>query len=110
MTLTTAETERAAERETLEHVLTHVLASEANAIHAVIEKTRESLAAAVTLIFKSKGPLIVAGVGKSGHIARKIASTFCSLGKRSAFLHAAEASHGDEICPKVGDGPHQAAF
>lgn len=96
MTLTTAETEITTVRgETLEHVLKHVLASEANAIHAVIEKTRESLAAAVTLIFKSKGPLIVAGVGKSGHIARKIASTFRSLGKRAAFLHAAEASHGD---------------
>jgi arabinose-5-phosphate isomerase len=79
----------------LEHVLTSVLVSEAEAIYSVIEKTRENLAAAVHLVFQSTGPLIVAGVGKSGHIGRKIASTFRSLGKRAAFLHAAEASHGD---------------
>lgn len=81
--------------DTLERIITNVLASEANAIHAVIDETRESLAAAINLIFQSSGPLIVSGVGKSGHIARKIASTFRSLGKRAAFLHAAEASHGD---------------
>lgn len=50
---------------------------------------------AADLIFQSTGPLIVSGIGKSGHIARKIASTFRSLGKPSVFLHAAEASHGD---------------
>ena len=80
---------------TLAGVIANVLVSEANAIHSVIGETRESLAAAVNLVFHSTGPLIVSGVGKSGHIARKIASTFRSLGKRSAFLHAAEASHGD---------------
>jgi arabinose-5-phosphate isomerase len=79
----------------LQHVLTKVLVSEADAIHAVIGGTLEGLAAAVDLIFQSTGPLIVAGIGKSGHIARKIASTFRSLGKRAAFLHVAEASHGD---------------
>lgn len=79
----------------LEQVLTHVLVSEAEAIHSTIAKTRENLVEAVHLIFRSNGPLIVSGVGKSGHIARKIASTFRSLGKRAAFLHAAEASHGD---------------
>jgi arabinose-5-phosphate isomerase len=79
----------------LEDVLTQVMVSEADAIRSAIPKTRQSLAAAVHLIFKLNGPLIVAGVGKSGHIAKKIASTFRSLGKRAAFLHAAEASHGD---------------
>jgi arabinose-5-phosphate isomerase len=79
----------------LEQVLTHVLVSEAEAIHSAIAKTRENLIEAVHLVFRSNGPLIVSGVGKSGHIARKIASTFCSLGKRATFLHAAEASHGD---------------
>lgn len=83
------------DEDTLERIITNVLFSEANAIHAVIDQTRESLAAAVNLVFQSSGPLIVSGVGKSGHIARKIASTFRSLGKRAAFLHAAEASHGD---------------
>lgn len=79
----------------LDCILTQVLVSEADAIQSAINPTRESLASAVNLIFASTGPLIVSGVGKSGHIARKIASTFRSLGKRSAFLHAAEASHGD---------------
>ena len=79
----------------LECIITNVLVSEADAIHAVIDETRETLAAAINLIFQSSGPLIVSGVGKSGHIARKIASTFRSLGKSAAFLHAAEASHGD---------------
>lgn len=50
---------------------------------------------AADLIFKSSGPLIVSGIGKSGHIAQKIAATFRSLGKPAIFLHAAEASHGD---------------
>lgn len=85
----------ASDANTLERIITNVLVSEADAIHAVIDETRESLAAAINLIFQSSGPLIVSGVGKSGHIARKMASTFRSLGKRAAFLHAAEAGHGD---------------
>lgn len=63
----------ASDENTLKRIITNVLASEADAIHAVIDETRESLAAAVNLIFQSSGPLIVSGVGKSGHIARKIA-------------------------------------
>ncbi|MEM0950006.1 MAG: KpsF/GutQ family sugar-phosphate isomerase, partial [Pseudomonadota bacterium] len=43
----------------------------------------------------SSGPLIVAGIGKSGHVANKIASTFRSIGKAAIFLHPGEASHGD---------------
>src|SRR3546814_5363926 len=50
---------------------------------------------ALYIIHASSGPLIVAGIGKSGHIAKKIASTFSSIGKPSVFVHAAEASHGD---------------
>ena len=85
----------AAKENALERVITNVLTAEADAINAVIENTRESLAVAAHIVFEATGPLIVSGVGKSGHIARKIASTFRSLGKRAAFLHAAEASHGD---------------
>ena len=95
MTHSSTKRDITSEAKALEHVLTNVLVSEAEAIHSAIDATSESLAAAVHLIFQSSGPLIIAGVGKSGHIARKIASTFRSLGKRSAFLHAAEASHGD---------------
>src|SRR3546814_15932536 len=50
---------------------------------------------ALYIIHSSTGPLIVAAIVKSGHIAKKIASTFSSIGKPSVFVHAAEASHGD---------------
>lgn len=79
----------------LEDVLNQVLTLEAEAIQSVVSKTEKELSEAVRLIFASQGPLIVSGVGKSGHIARKVASTFCSLGKRAAFMHASEGSHGD---------------
>lgn len=55
----------------------------------------EECARAVELILSSDAPLIVSGIGKSGHIAAKTASTLTSLGKPSIFIHAAEASHGD---------------
>ena len=47
------------------------------------------------MIRNAKGPLIVTGLGKSGHIGRKIAATFASTGTPAFFVHAAEASHGD---------------
>ncbi len=47
------------------------------------------------MITENKGLLVVAGIGKSGYIARKIASTFRSLGRKSVFVHPAEAGHGD---------------
>jgi arabinose-5-phosphate isomerase len=51
--------------------------------------------AATTLIRNAKGRLIITGLGKSGHIGRKIAATFASTGTPAFFVHAAEASHGD---------------
>jgi len=50
---------------------------------------------AVTRIEATTGRVIVTGIGKSGHIARKIAATFASTGTQAHFVHAAEASHGD---------------
>ncbi|MDE0781639.1 MAG: SIS domain-containing protein [Planktomarina sp.] len=47
------------------------------------------------LIFEMEGRLILTGVGKSGHMARKLAATFASTGTPAYFMHAAEASHGD---------------
>ncbi len=55
----------------------------------------EGFERAVELILKCEGKVITTGVGKSGHIARKIASTFASTGTPSFFLHPAEALHGD---------------
>src|SRR6187431_1123155 len=54
-----------------------------------------SFGAAVELIRQAKGRLIVTGLGKSGHIGRKVAATFASTGTPAFFVHAAEASHGD---------------
>src|SRR3982075_2804074 len=51
--------------------------------------------AAADLIRSAKGRLIVTGLGKSGHVARKIAATLASTGTPAFFVHAAEASHGD---------------
>src|SRR6201996_1470797 len=55
----------------------------------------ETFARATDLIRQAKGRLIVTGLGKSGHIGRKIAATFASTGTPAFFVHAAEASHGD---------------
>src|SRR3954467_6127340 len=52
-------------------------------------------AAAAELIRNARGRLIITGLGKSGHIGRKIAATFASTGTPAFFVHAAEASHGD---------------
>jgi arabinose-5-phosphate isomerase len=54
-----------------------------------------AFASAVDLIREAKGRIIVTGLGKSGHVARKIAATFASTGTPAFFVHAAEASHGD---------------
>ncbi len=54
-----------------------------------------AFAAAVDLIRDAKGRVIITGLGKSGHIGRKIAATFASTGTPAFFVHAAEASHGD---------------
>jgi arabinose-5-phosphate isomerase len=55
----------------------------------------QALAAAVDSIRHAKGRVVVTGMGKSGHVGRKIAATFASTGTPSLFVHAAEAGHGD---------------
>src|SRR5437868_8841918 len=75
------------------------LDTEAGGIAVLIAAIRgelgASLIAAVELISKSKGRLIVTGMGKSGHVGRKIAATFASTGTPAYFVHPGEASHGD---------------
>jgi arabinose-5-phosphate isomerase len=58
---------------------------------------------AVRLILDCRGKLIVSGLGKSGHVARKIAATFASTGTTATFLHLAEAIHGDLGMASAGD-------
>jgi arabinose-5-phosphate isomerase len=79
----------------LTDVIAKTLSVEADALRHLSQRPPAQLCAAVQMIFVAHGPLVVAGVGKSGHIGQKISSTFRSLGQQSAFLHAAEASHGD---------------
>ena len=75
------------------------LGTEADGIAALIAAIRgahgEPFVAAVELIARAKGRLIVTGMGKSGHIGRKIAATFASTGTPAYFVHPGEASHGD---------------
>lgn len=75
------------------------LDAEASGVAALSAALKSDLAApfaaAVELIRKLKGRVIVTGLGKSGHIGRKIAATFASTGTPAFFVHSAEASHGD---------------
>lgn len=72
-----------------------VLAMERDAIAAVRDRLDENFANAVALLRDSKGRVIVAGVGKSGLIGRKIAATLTSTGTPATFLHPADSVHGD---------------
>jgi len=72
-----------------------VLAAEARALDLMAQGLGEAFEAAVEAMFKAKGRIILTGVGKSGHVARKIAATLASTGSTAMFVHAAEASHGD---------------
>jgi arabinose-5-phosphate isomerase len=72
-----------------------VLTIEADAIHAVADRLDDSIAQALDIILQCKGRVVVAGIGKSGHIGRKISATLASTGTPSFFMHPAEAAHGD---------------
>lgn len=72
-----------------------VIRREADALVTLADTLGDSFVAATTLILGAKGRTIVTGMGKSGHIARKIAATFASTGTPAHFVHPAEASHGD---------------
>jgi arabinose-5-phosphate isomerase len=71
------------------------LSIEAAAVDALKDRLNSDFSRAVELILASHGRLIVSGMGKSGHIARKIAATMASTGTPAYFVHPAEASHGD---------------
>jgi arabinose-5-phosphate isomerase len=72
-----------------------VLTHEANGLLRLAQSLGDSFEKAVQTISKTQGRLIVSGVGKSGHVGRKIAATFASTGQPAFFVHAAEAGHGD---------------
>jgi arabinose-5-phosphate isomerase len=72
-----------------------VLRIEGEAVLALAERIDGAFLQALTLILNCQGRVIVSGIGKSGHIGRKIASTLASTGTPAFFVHPAEASHGD---------------
>jgi arabinose-5-phosphate isomerase len=80
-----------------------VIRDEARALDALAESLGAPFTKAVEMILAANGKLIVSGLGKSGHIGRKIAATFASTGTAATFLHLAEAMHGDLGMAGVGD-------
>src|SRR3954466_3457932 len=80
-----------------------VLHDEARALDALADSLGEAFEHAVQLILDCGGKVIVSGLGKSGHVGRKIAATFASTGTTATFLHLAEAIHGDLGMAAKGD-------
>jgi len=72
-----------------------VLKAEADAVFALIGKLNSNFEKSVDIIYKSKGRVVVTGMGKSGLVGKKIAATLASTGTPAFFLHPAEAIHGD---------------
>jgi arabinose-5-phosphate isomerase len=80
-----------------------ILHDEARALDALADSLGDAFEKAVELIMDCLGKLIVSGLGKSGHVGRKIAATFASTGTTATFLHLAEAIHGDLGMAAKGD-------
>jgi arabinose-5-phosphate isomerase len=80
-----------------------ILHDEARALDALADSLDGPFEEAVQLILGCEGKLIVSGLGKSGHVGRKIAATFASTGTTATFLHLAEAIHGDLGMASAGD-------
>jgi arabinose-5-phosphate isomerase len=73
----------------------HVILSESTALTVLAEELNGAFIKAIHLMVACKGRVVVTGMGKSGHVARKIAATLASTGTPAHFVHPGEASHGD---------------
>lgn len=82
-------------KETTLALAREVIAIEAQAVAALAQRIDATFLRAVQLLLDCRGRVVVCGVGKSGHIARKVAATLASTGTPALFVHAAEAAHGD---------------
>jgi arabinose-5-phosphate isomerase len=80
-----------------------VLEIEAAAVLGLVDRLGDAFVAAVTAILASTGRVVVTGMGKSGHVGGKIASTLASTGTPAFFMHPGEASHGDLGMIAAGD-------
>jgi arabinose-5-phosphate isomerase len=72
-----------------------VLQTEAEALTRLARELDDTFAQAVEALFTARGRIVCTGMGKSGHVARKIAATLASTGSAAMFVHPSEASHGD---------------
>lgn len=72
-----------------------VIETEAQAVFELTQRINEHFETACQLLLACKGRIVVTGMGKSGHIGKKIAATFSSTGSPAFFMHPGEASHGD---------------
>ena len=91
------------EKTTFLETARRVVSIETNALRLLGESFGHEIGDAVELLLSAKGRVIISGMGKSGHIARKIAATFASTGTPAHFVHPAEASHGDLGMMAQGD-------
>lgn len=82
-------------RDNLKKLAKAVLTTEAQAVAALVDRIDNDFIHACELLLACEGRIVVTGIGKSGHIAKKLTATFASTGSPAFFLHAAEASHGD---------------
>ncbi|MFW9603623.1 MAG: SIS domain-containing protein, partial [Trichlorobacter sp.] len=80
-----------------------LIRAEADAVMALVDKIDDAFVAAVEMILASSGRVVVTGMGKSGLIGQKIASTMASTGTPAFFLHPAEGIHGDLGMIMAGD-------
>src|SRR6476469_8937570 len=80
-----------------------VIDAEASAVKTLASSLDESFARAVNLILDCPGAVLVSGIGKAGHVARKLSASFSSTGTPSHFLNPAEALHGDVGSVRKGD-------
>lgn len=88
-------TDKKRNMENILDIAKRVLRIEADAILALTDKLNSNFEESVNTIFKSKGRVVVTGMGKSGLVGKKIAATLASTGTPAFFLHPAEAIHGD---------------
>lgn len=72
-----------------------VIDTEIRALSFLRDSLTKSFSEAINILHKTRGKIILSGIGKSGHIGKKIASTFSSIGCPSFFIHPSEANHGD---------------
>ncbi|HSG99089.1 MAG TPA: KpsF/GutQ family sugar-phosphate isomerase [candidate division Zixibacteria bacterium] len=95
-------TDSAAEGQPRDHAR-EVILQEAGAVRELADRLDDRFDTAVRLILECRGRVILTGIGKSGHVARKLAATFTSTGTPSFFLHPAEGGHGDLGLLQRGD-------